>query len=99
MSYTFTAFLLVAAIAAPAALARPAGEPPALAHEIAAHSAPGAPTWPADPQPTAPAVTRPAPSDDGFPGATAGLMLVAAGIGLAVAVAVVRVRRRPHMTA
>ena len=93
MSYAFTALLLVAAIAAPAALARPAVDPwPALAHEVARPQRPHVPTWPADPQPIAPAVTQPAPSDDGFPWETVGLILVAAGIGLAGAVAVVRVR-------
>jgi hypothetical protein len=103
MSFAFTTILLVAAIAVPAASAKPTDHPSAWRTIIedagpSSTPAPGTPTWPADPQPIAP-VTQPAASDDGFPWETVGLILVAAGIGLAGAVAVVRVRRRSHMTA
>jgi hypothetical protein len=103
-SFAFTTVLLVAAIAVPAASAKPTHDPPAWRSIIedagsSSTPAPGTPTWPADPQPIATAVTQPAPSDDGFPWQTVGLILVVAGIGLAGAVAVVRVRRRPHVAA
>ncbi len=97
MSYAFTAFLLVTSIAAPAATARPAQDPPALVTRT--HSGPTSDSpRPADLPPSTPAEPQPAPAD-GFPWATVGLILVGAGIGLAGAVAVVRMRRRPHLTA
>jgi hypothetical protein len=93
MSYAFTAVLIIAALAAPSALAKPA--PPDM---IQGSSAPaGLPTWPEDPQPITRAETPAAPAD-GFPWETLGIALAAAGIGLAGAVAVVRVRRRVHRT-
>jgi hypothetical protein len=94
ISAAFTAFLLVAALAAPAALARPA-------HDVSVSATPipsGQPTWPVDPQPIASPAPQPAPSD-GFPWDVVGLVLIAGGIGVAAAVAAVRIRRRPHITA
>jgi len=90
MSFAFTTLLLVAAIAVPAASAKPTNHPSAwqtVIEDTGSSRTPAAP------------VTRPAPSDNGFPWETVGLILVAAGIGLAGAVAVVRIRRRTHLPA
>ena len=94
MSFAFTTILLVAAIAVPAASAKPTNHPSAWRTVIedtgsSTTPAPGTAARPADPR----------PSDDGFPWETVGLILVGAGIGLAGALAVVRVRRRPHVAA
>ena len=115
ISSVFTALLIVAALMAPSALARPAQDPVVTRHDVmgqmptwpaggdqaAASSVagPATPTWPVDPQPIARTATQPVPSDDGFPWATVGIVLVAAAVGLTGAIAVVRMRRRTHLPA
>jgi hypothetical protein len=103
ISSVVTALLIVAALAAPSALARPAEDPvvawPGDQPSASSLTDPASPTWPVDPQPIASPAPQPAPSHDGFPWETLGLVLVASGIGLAGAVAVVRIRRRTHLPA